>query len=94
MKRILKSETEVVIFEWNVRSKFCTISHYFNDTNYCKSIRVLLNDDEIVCLDSDSDDDVSRYVLAYNRPVHFYYRRRNPFFSSKTGKPLSAWFKL
>ena len=90
MKRIVKQKGCVTELFLNIRKKHLRVVEY--SEWYVSTGSIYLDDKEdVFSIIKDTDHDI-RPILnqVYTRVI----TRRNPYFSSKTGKPLSKWFTI
>lgn len=89
MKRIIKESSRVFEIFVNVREKTLRVVEYGDW--YVAYGEKHLKDEELRSLITDPDHDIKPIIQGiYGR----FIGRRNPYFSSKTGKPLSKWFEI
>lgn len=95
MKRYFKSEKEVNVCSFNISNETLTIRTYYNDCDFVVVEKYDVYDVE------DLEEDFFRFRSPFDMLKHSdglikrtQRQLRNPFFSSKTGKPLSSWFDL
>lgn len=89
MKRIVKKSNRVYELFVNVSKKNLRVVEY--GTWYVSEGSIGLERKDIDSLLKDTDHDIDFII----RCVYMQFiNRRNPYFSSKTGKPLSKWFDL
>lgn len=89
MKRIIKQTNRVFEVFFNLSKKTLRVVEYGDW--YVAYGEKNLNDNDLLLLLKGSDCEVlSIFQGIYAR----FIGRRNPYFSSKTGKPLSKWFEI
>lgn len=90
MKRIIKRPRLVIELFVNVRKKDLRIVEY--GTWYVSEGSIVLDDKEdVATLIKDTDHDILPILRHVRTRI---INRRNPYFSAKTGKPLSKWFTI
>ena len=89
MKRVIKTKVCVYELFLNVRTRELRVVEY--GTWYVVSGSLFLDKDGVRSILNDTDFDIA--PILRNLQCHFI-DRRNPYFSSKTGKPLSKWFAI
>lgn len=89
MKRIVKQQERVIELFLNIREKKVRAVEY--GRWYVAVGSISLSSTELEALLNESDHDINPIIQQiYGRFIH----RRNPYFSSKTGKHLSKWFTI
>ena len=90
MKRIIKQTDRVIELYVNVRTHHLRVVEY--TPNYVGSGSIYLdNGSDVRSILNDTYND----IVPYLRLVRTYFlARRNPYFSTKTGKPLSKWHSI
>lgn len=73
----------------NVRQKRLRVVEY--GRWYVAADSCYLDDEDVRSIFIDTDDEVMPILNSLNGKI---IHRRNPYFSSKTGKPLSKWFTI
>lgn len=89
MKRIIRTKECVYEMFLNVRTKDLRVIEY--GTWYVAVGSLRLEKDDVRTILNDTDRDVLPILRdVYSRIID----RRNPYFSSKTGRPLSKWYDI
>lgn len=89
MKRIVKTRDRVIELFVNVRKKSLRAVEY--GRWYVATDCIFLEKDDLSSLLKDTDHDIMPIILQMRGK---FIHRRNPYFSSKTGRPLSKWFTI
>ena len=91
MKRIIKTSDRVYEAILNVRNKELRIYEY---GTWYTSFGVLRLDNDAIKIFLDGDDNDILPIIESVYTLFDILPHRNPYFSSKTGKPLSKWFTI
>lgn len=91
MKRIVKQSNRVMELFVNVRKKTLRVVEYGNW--YVATGWINLEKEDVDSLLRDTDHDILPILRNVHTDIIFPFPR-NPYFSSKTRKPLSKWFTI